>query len=142
MFKVDDIWQPKTKTEHKILQNMKEERKLRPMMFQCISGLTPQSNELKEIENAYHNYKELSSIRGSDLDLELLLEYVRPIVEVFEKKAEQPGQYQDFCKGIMDACRGFLHQIICMHEAKTKLKRDLLEEAKQEARDRERESKL
>lgn len=42
----------------------------------------------------------------------------------------------------MDACYGFLRQIICMHEAKKKVKQDLLEEAKQEVRDRERENRL
>ena len=128
MFEVDDIWQPKTKTEREILQSMKVEREF---------------SELKEIKVAYHNYKQFDQVHGSDLDLELLLEYVRQIVEVFEKKVQKPGgPYIDLSKGIMDECYGFLHQIICMHEAKKTLRRDILDEAKQEVRDRERESKL
>jgi hypothetical protein len=135
MFEVEDIWQPKTKTEHEILQGMKVEREFRLKMLG--------RNELKEIKEAYHNYKQFGQVHGPDLDLELLLEYVRSILEVFEKKVQKPGRpYLDFSKGIMDACYGFLHQIICMHEAKKTLRRDILDEAKQEVRDRERESKL
>jgi hypothetical protein len=133
--KVDDIWQPKTKTEHEILQSIRSEREFRYRMLG--------SYELKEIKAAYHNYKELGPVRGSDLDLELLLGYIRSIVEVFEKRVQEPNvQYLDFYKGVMDACYGFLHQIICMHEAKKKPKRDILDDTKQEIRDLERESKL
>jgi hypothetical protein len=135
MSKVDDVWQPKTKTEREILENMKFEKEFRLRMLG--------SYELKEIKTAYLNYKELGPSRGSELDLELLLEYVRATVEVFEDMIQKSNvEYLDFSKGVMDACCGFLHQIICMREAKKKLKRDILDDAKQEIRDRERESKL
>ena len=137
MFRVDDIdlWQPKTETELKIVQSIEEERKFRLRMEKG-------SNEAKDIITAYLNYKEFGLTRGSDLDLELMLDYVRLIVEIFERKAEEPGKYQDFCKGVLDACNGFLHQIICMHEAKMRLKQDNLNDSKQEVLDRERESRL
>ena len=127
---------PKTKTEREILENMKFEKEFRLRMLG--------SYELKEIKTAYLNYKELRpSSGGFDLDLELLFQNVRATVEVFEDMIQKSNvEYLDFNKGVMDACCGFLHQIICMHEAKKKLKRDILDDAKQEIRDRERESKL
>ena len=52
-------------------------------------------------------------------------------------------EYLDFSKGVMDACCGFLHQIICMHEAKKKLKRDILDDAKQkDQRNRKRRKQI
>jgi hypothetical protein len=135
MVKVEDVWQPETRTEHEILKNMESEREFRLRMLG--------SHEVKEIKVAYHNYKQFGPFHGSDLDLELLLEYVRATVEVFENKVQDSGRpYLDFSKGVMDACHGFLHQIICLHEAKKKLRRDALDETKLEIQDRERESKL
>ena len=70
-----------------------------------------------------------------------MLEFVRSIVDVFEKKVQEPGNYQEFSKGVMDASQGFLYQIRCIHEAKKRAKRELLKEAKQEVLDHENEGK-
>jgi hypothetical protein len=135
MLEVDpDIGQPRSDTERRILEYMKEEKDFRLQMIG--------SDEVKGIKETYDNYSEHGLLRGSDLDMELLLEYVRSIVDVFEKKVQEPGNYQEFCKGVMDACHGFMYQIRCMHEAKKRAKRELLNEAKQEILDHESEREV
>jgi hypothetical protein len=124
-----DYWEPKTKTERKILESMKEERELRPLIFQWMGSTpTPMSNEVKDIRIAhqnYHNFRRSGYTSDSDLDLEMLLEKVRLSIMCFEDKAEEPGKYQEFYRGIMDANHGFLWYIICLREAKRELKREL-----------------
>jgi hypothetical protein len=55
----------------------------------------------------------------------MLLEKVRLSIMCFEDKAEEPGEHQEFYRGIMDANHGFFWHIISLREAKKKLKREI-----------------
>ena len=122
-----DFWEPKTKTEREVLESMRKERELKPLMFQWF-GSTPTSSELKDIRIAYdnyHYYRRRGYTCDSDLDLEMLLERVRLLIVTSEDLAEESGEHQWYHRGVMNAYRGFLWDIICLHEAKKKLKQEL-----------------
>ena len=141
----EKVWEPQSETEQKIFEGMDQERRQRKVYVWMVRwrARIEDAGELKEIKNAYHTFKEFGRYY-EDLELKILLHYARMTIDGSEsllKHARTPELWE-FFKGNLEVAGDFFAQIICLHEAKKRVKRETLDETKEEVLERERETGL